>query len=348
MSTATTRLKRLLPGLLVSGSFTVWFVWTAHWQEVTVSLAGVHWGWVVASATVLFTEFLLRTLRWKVLLRRLSPQADYGRLLTATIIGMGLNVCLPFRAGDIARPFLGHRATGLPPLPLVTVAVIERVFDLVGLLFVFLGMLVLLPETESGELVTRLEIYGSLVGAAGVVGLGTFLWMAAHEATARGLYERLVGLFPAPLRHKFLGLFDGFAAGLESVRDRRVLVEAALISLLHWTNGAVSIALLFRAFAIDLPFAAAAFTTVAIALAAALPQAPGFFGVFHSATAMTLGLWGLDPGPSEAYAIVFWGVSFIPVSIAAILLSWRAGLSLRSFWATTPGSLAREEQIPVR
>ena len=70
------------------------------------------------------------------------------------------------------------------------------------------------------------------------------------------------------------------------------------------------------------------FTTVAIALAAALPQAPGFFGVFHQATQTTLELWGQPSDPSKAYAILFWAVSFVPIATTGALLFWRAGLRL--------------------
>ena len=86
--------------------------------------------------------------------------------------------------------------------------------------------------------------------------------------------------------------------------------------------------MLFHAFSIDLPFAAACFMTVAIALTVALPQAPGFFGVFHVAIETTLLLWGLDPAPAKAFAIVFWAVSFVPVATAGAIAWWQAGLTM--------------------
>ena len=143
------------------------------------------------------------------------------------------------------------------------------------------------------------------------------------------------------MRARFLALFDGFVEGLSSVRSRGALVKAGLLSLLHWTNGSISIWCLFRAFDMDLPFAAACFTTVAIALTVALPQAPGFFGVFHVAIEKTLVLWGLDAAPAQAFAIIFWAVSFVPVTTTGAFLYWKEGLSgkvLRSSAAdVTPG-----------
>lgn len=331
------RLLRLLPGLIVSVGFTLWFVLNAHWAEVLGALRGVNVPLVILSAAVLFTEFAIRTLRWKVLLRPFAPTARLWRLFVATVIGMSLNVVLPFRAGDIARPWLGSRETGTPVLPLVTIAVIERVFDILGLVSILLMMVLILPQNAEahGELVWNLKLYGSIFGVAGVTGMAIFLTLAAREQAARHIFARIVSIAPPPVANRFLFLFDGFVKGLESVRSRRALWEAGALSLLHWLNGSISIYVLFHAFGIDLPFAAACFTTVAIALTVALPQAPGFFGVFHVAIQTTLVLWGLDAGPAQAFAIVFWAVSFVPVATLGAILSWREGLSLAALKAQT-------------
>lgn len=325
----------------MSVGFTVWFLARAHWGELWGSLKGVHLGWVALSAAILFTEFLIRAARWKQLLWEIAPKARYSRLFVATTICMALNVVLPFRAGDFARPWLGARETGTSPWPLVTVAVMERVFDILGLLSVFLLMLAVLPARAEahGELVANLKLYGSVFGAIGVAGLTVFLVFAANEGVARGWWQRLLAVIPAPspVKRRVNELFDGFVAGLSCVRSSGALVRAGLFSALHWFNGSLSIYVLMRAFDIELPFAAACFTTVAIALTVAFPQAPGFFGVFHVAIEKTLVLWGQDAGPSQAFAIVFWGVSFLPITFVGALLWWREGLSSAILRAPEPG-----------
>lgn len=340
------RLLRLLPGLAVSLTFTAWFVGRAHWTEVGHALAGVELGWVGLSAAVLFTEFLVRALRWKVLLRPIAPQARLSRLFVATVIGMSLNVVLPFRAGDFARPWLGARETGTPMLPLVTIAVIERVFDLVGLLGVFLLAVALLPADAESDIIPVLRGGGAVFGLCGVVGLGSFVWMAADDSRARGLYEWGLRFAPAPIARKLRTLFHGLAEGLASVRDRTALLQAVGLSLLHWLNGTISIWLLFHAFALALPFGAAAFTSVVLALTVLFPQAPGFFGVFHFGVEQALRLWGMDAAPAQAYAIVFWAVSFVPVTTVGFVLSAREGLDRRMFTGALqppePARTARE------
>lgn len=323
------RLVRLLPGLLVSLSFTVWFVANAHWSEVGAALRGVHLGWVALSAAVLFTEFPIRTLRWKLLLRPLAPDARFTRLFVATAIGMGMNVVLPFRAGDLARPWLGSRETGGSVLPLVTVAVIERVFDLCGLLGVLVLTLVLLPGTSGAALLDRLDAGAAVLVSGGVLGLATLVWLAANETRARGAYEWFLRFVPKGPAAKVRTLLVGLSVGLRAVRSPVTLLGALALSLLHWFNGALSIWLLFHAFDLDLPLAAACFTSVLLALSVMVPQAPGFIGVFHVAVATALRVWQMDPGPAEAYAIAFWGVSFLPITTLGAILTVREGLDPR-------------------
>ena len=85
---------------------------------------------------------------------------------------------------------------------------------------------------------------------------------------------------------------------------------------------------MFKAFGFSLPFAAACFTGVAIALTVALPQAPGFIGVFHVAIEKTMVLWGVPDAESKSFALVFWGVSFVPVTLVGMTAMWREGLSM--------------------
>ena len=122
-------------------------------------------------------------------------------------------------------------------------------------------------------------------------------------------------------------LFDGFVAGLGSTRDSRALLSAGLLSVMMWLNGALAIWMLFQAFSFSLPFAAACFTGVAIALTVALPQAPGFIGVFHVAIEKTMVLWGVPDNESKSFALMFWVVSFVPVTVVGMIAMWREGLS---------------------
>jgi hypothetical protein len=138
-------------------------------------------------------------------------------------------------------------------------------------------------------------------------------------------------------------MFDSFIVGFASTRDPRLLWLSAGLSVVLWANLTFAVYALFQAFSLQLPMSAACFTTVVIALTVVIPQAPGFFGVFHMAIEKTMVLWLSAPllgatiavgdpmiQEAKAFAIVFWGVSFIPVTAIGLIAMLREGLCLSS------------------
>jgi glycosyltransferase 2 family protein len=321
---------RLVLGVVLGGCLFAWFTWTIHWPEFTAALLGVKPVYVLLAAVIVYGEFVLRTLRWKIILRSVAPGARLGQLFIANVIGAATNTLLPARAGDVVRPVMASRSTGARLVPLFASTVVERVFDLIGLLFVFLLLLIFLPRVEGpdGVLVENLRRYGFIMGGAGLGGLIVLLWVAGRKTALHRRAVKLLGIVPGRWGDRLVRLFDGIMEGLGAMRRVRDVAGVLFCTLLLWFNGVVAIRLLFYAFDLDLPLGAACFTAVAIALTVALPQAPGFVGVFHVAIEKTLVLWGMDPTPSKAFAIVFWGISFVPVTATGLLALWREGLGL--------------------
>lgn len=319
-------------GFLVSGIALALFARNVSWGELTGTLAGVELGWVAAAAGVLLLEFVLRAVRWKVLLRPLGAQARVLDLWAAQVIGAAANTIFPLRAGEIAKPLVATRRTGHPLAAVVATAVMERVYDLFGLVTVLVVMVLVLPEEPetSTDLVHNLKLYGGLFGVAALLAMVVFFALATQKTAARGVFARIVSIAPGPVRDRFLGLFDGFVAGLGNTRDARGLLQAGFLSVWMWLDGALAIWCLFQAFGMTLPFGAACFTAVAIALTVALPQAPGFLGVFHVAMQQTMLLWGQAQAQADGFAIVFWAVSFVPVTVVGVIAMWREGLD----WST--------------
>lgn len=329
-------------GLLVSGGALLWFLRGVDWPMLLLEVRRADPRWILAAAGILLVEFVIRALRWQVLLRPLGRAASVGDLFAAQVIGAAANILLPLRAGEIAKPMVASRRTGHPFSAVVATAVMERVYDLLGMVCILVLMVLVLPGTdatlpeEERELVTNLKLYGGAFGLAASSAMAIFFALATRRVAARATFFRIASLGPRPLRDRVMQLFDGFVAGLSNTRDPKGLVQAGLLSVAMWFNGALAIACLFRAFAMPLPFGAACFTSVAIALTVALPQAPGFVGVFHVAIEKTLVLWGQPVVAAKGFAIVFWAVSFLPVLSVGLLAMWREGLSLRAIRRAPP------------
>ena len=319
-----------------------WFTHDVMWADIWAVSREAQIGWIAVAAIALLAEFLIRAHRWKVLLRPLGHNVRLTDLWSATVIGAAVNTLLPLRAGELAKPMVAARRTGHKLSTLFATNVMERVFDLLGMVSILVMMVVALPGNPGdSELVANLHRYGSAIGTVAVIAMATFFVLATRRTAARHIFAKILRLAPPPLRAPFLNLFDGFVAGLGSAQSRSALLQAGLLSVAMWLNGAVAIWCLFKAFGFSLPFAAACFTGVAIALTVALPQAPGFIGVFHVAIEKTMVLWGVPDAESKSFALVFWGVSFIPVTLVGLIAMWREGLSMTDIKgedSNTPGS----------
>mgnify|MGYP000129386577 CR=1 FL=1 len=326
----TSRLLRFGIAVAISVVALGWFVAGVDWAPLWTTLADIRFGWVLAACVILVFEFVLRALRWRVLLRPLGVQARVSDLFAAQVVGAAANTLFPLRAGELAKPVVAAERTGRPLVEILATTVMERVFDLFGMVTVLVTMVLVLPtvaDGPEGELVRNLKIYGGAFGLFALVCLGIFFVLASGDDRARRIFELILKVAPPPVRRLFLGLFDGFVAGLGSARDLPALARAGALSVWMWFDGALAIWCLFQAFGMALPFGAACFTAVAIALTVAIPQAPGFLGVFHKAMEMTMVLWGQSDAAAQGFAIVFWAVSFMPVTAIGVVAMWREGLS---------------------
>ncbi|MAY80656.1 MAG: hypothetical protein CL930_07710 [Deltaproteobacteria bacterium] len=297
-----------------------------NWPSLLTQLNNAHLGWVGLAATLLLVEFYIRALRWSILLRPLGTEGKILDLWSATVIGAAVNT-IGFRAGEIAKPFVAVRRTGYSMSGVIATNVMERVFDLLGLVSILLLMVLTISEVPGDEqLIFNLYKYGGYLGCIALLAMTTFFVLATREQAARSLFVRILSIVPSPARPPFLSLFDGFVAGLGSSRDKRSLWTSAALSIGIWVNGAMAIWVLFLAFGFELSFAAACCTGVAVALASVLPQVGNVTVI--AATVVTMTLWGIAPDPAGAFALVFWAVSFVPVTGVGLIAMWREGLSV--------------------
>ena len=84
-----------------------------------------------------------------------------------------------------------------------------------------------------------------------------------------------------------------------------------------------------RAFELPLPFAGTFTVLMFMAVGVSVPT-PGAVGAFHESVRLALtSLYAADNDRAVAYAVALHALSFIPVSLATLVLVAREGLTLR-------------------
>ena len=340
-------MKRMLVGLLLGAGCLYFFVQEMNWVETQVILKNLRLPWVVAAIFLLVFEFVIRGIRWKIILRPLTESISLSTLIQAQMIGGTANTLLPLRLGEVIKPTLVSSKSTVSFITIAATAVMERVYDLLGMVSVLIFMVLFLqpdinPAPDQQILVDKLQLYGGIIGLIATLSMAIFFTLATKREEARPIFVWITNIAPKPIQDFFLRLFDGFIQGLGNSTDTKGLWQAGTWSVIMWLNGALAIYCLFQAFGLSLPFGAACFVGVAIALGVALPQAPGFVGVFHVAIENTLLLWGQDPQVAKSFALIFWMVSFVPVTLLGLIMAtrwdidWQEIIARRSDDESTP------------
>jgi len=289
-----------------------------------------------ASGVLLFlitqaVTHLFRAWRWKYLLRPIGVYVPFGRLMAISSVGFMAILALPFRLGELVRPYLVKRTARARMSAVLGTVAVERIIDGLLISIVFFVSY----AASSGDSYAALEI-AAWVSLLGFLGLTLFLGFALHwpEATIRfalraSLLTALAPRFAGRVGEKVRQIISGFRV----LGDPRNLIPFILQSLLYWgTNG---FGMWILAQRMGLPaslgaaFAAMSFTGVVLSL----PNPPGNIGSFHAGVKLAL----LAYLPAEifaskivAYAVVLHGLAML----------WYVGLGLAALPFTgSPTSL---------
>lgn len=311
-----------------------------HWGDVWTALAGANYLYVVPSVGFIALMYALRVLRWQVFLRPVGGTA-YGAIASATLIGFMSSCVLPLRPGEVIRPYVLHRRSGLPFGVVAGTAMgLERVFDLVGALFLLaLGLVLIqgvdLSRVSGGDIgvLNQLRQKGPFLGALALAGICGLAALAFAPSLMLRVGEFFLRFLPAGWRGPLRDFMVHVTESMGFLRAPGRVALALALSLAIWFCFPLSTYSLARGFSLPLPFAGIVLAQVMITAFVALPQAPGFIGPFQWAAVMGVELFGVHRGTAGAFATMLWVINVVPVTLVGLWVLWREGLSLRGLRA---------------
>jgi uncharacterized protein (TIRG00374 family) len=317
---------QLWGGLLLGGALLAYFVSSIDFAALTSVIVTAKWEWLVLAALVMLADYAVHGWRWKVLLRHVDPTLDWRTLGTATAVLWAFNTLLPLRAGNLLRPAVVAARRNIPYTTLLFTIVAESVCDVFGIVLMVLWLLRMLPEgIADADYLERLRSCGTWGALAALAGLGGIVLLSTRRARAL-VFELLRPIPSQRVKRRALRGFDQLVQGMAAVGNPLRLLEALAITVLVWVGWLVAIVCTLKAFNLNLPLAAALFMETALTLTMMVPQAPGFLGVFQVVTERALALFGAPTTESQAIALVFWTVCFVPITLIGVVAGYRAGL----------------------
>jgi uncharacterized membrane protein YbhN (UPF0104 family) len=322
------------------------FIKNIEWSLLRNALREANYWFIMPTVILALLVFPVRAYRWQGLLSHIK-KVPVINLLAVTSIGFMANNILPARVGEILRPFLLYKKEKVKFSTSVATVIVERVFDMLGLIIFTIIVIALLPHptatnhdpltqlSSDHRTVVKDSIIPSLkkwtevfAGVGGITVFALFLIVIKPD-----FFKKILSLIcfflPHTFKEKILGLYESFVHGLKILENKLQTFRILALSLVIWILGGAEIYLLGFSFHLHLPFICACLVAVCLALAVAMPQAPGYIGVFHIAVLKSLDIFGIEATAAQSYAIVLWAVSILPSTILGFLFLWREGIAFR-------------------
>ncbi len=317
-------------GILLSAGFLYVAFRGIALGEVVAHVRRANLPLLLLSAIAATCIFPLRALRWRPILDPIAPNLPFGRLWSATAIGMMINNVVPARAGEFARAYALSRSTPQVPFPAAFASLaVDRLFDaVVVLILMFSAMLD--PAFPSGATFMDRPVatYATFFLVVTLVGVALLYVIVLFPSAVLRVYELVARRLVPRLEARGRDALVSLSHGLSVLRSPRRFAAVFAWTVLHWLVNALAFWIAFRAVGVEAPFSAAVFLQGLIAIGVAIPQAPGFFGVFETFGKYGLAIYGIAPDTAVTWAIGFHFLSYVPITLIGAWYFLRAGLSM--------------------
>jgi uncharacterized protein (TIRG00374 family) len=300
--------------------FSLGFLWLAlrdvDLRETANALRRVNVPFLSAAVASFVFSVAAKAIRWQLLLAvRKAP--SFGRAFSVLSVGMMVNSFLPARLGDFARAYLMGEAEADSKVYVLGTVAVEKVADLLFLLF---SLTVLLSQMALPE-----WLAGSARGMALVLAIlvPCFVLLAWQRDFILRMVERTSRFVPSAWREWLVRQTRYGLASLEVVRRPRLLIGLFGWSLIVWILSSLTNYLVFLALELALPFWASLLLLVVLQVGTAVPSSPGRIGVFQYLAILTLSIFAVDKNVALGYSVVLYLVLYVPLVLIGSYCLWR-------------------------
>lgn len=298
----------------------------------------VRWWTIPVYVGLLSVHTWYRSIRWRFLLNSIA-HVPKRRLLAVSWVGFAAILLLPFRIGEIVRPYLirtrgaarSSTAPGSRPITLTAATssvVAERVIDGLYLSIVLAIALVLvptvhpLPEHVAGlpVSVAKVRLSGYLMLFAFAAAFGVIAVFYSARSWAHRVTVAILSKLSTPLAERVSHAFEKFADGLHVLSRGRDALGFMTETSLYWGLNAAGMWLLAWGCGVvhadgSSPTFGEAFSLMGmLGCAVLIPGPPGLLGVFQAGLYAAMTMYyptSVVTGPGAAFVFLLYAVQFL-------------------------------------
>ena len=249
-------------------------------EDINRAISNSNFYYILIALLTTYITFILRSIRWKILLD--SPSnLKLNKYISTTHIGYFLNNILPFRAGDLGRAkLLSNHSNKIRFSFLLGSLVAEKIIDL--------------------WMIGFFSIYLIFFGFNDVLGLTFSLGiLLLYIITSLIIFGN--NSVVNNIQNKF-SITKNFVDGYLLVSKNKL--KLGIVSLLLWSSFVVYMVALLKSINIRLSFEQYIGITIITGIVTSLPIAPAAIGTYHLAVIYFLSLYGIGVEQSQTAAIL--------------------------------------------
>lgn len=269
-----------------------------------------------AAAASYMLTVAAKAIRWRLLFTgRKTPSFD--RALSALSIGIMVNAFLPARLGEVTRAYLMGEAESESKVYALGTVAVEKVTDLLFLLFALILLLsqMTLPEWLAGP------ARGTALTLAVLV--PCLLLLAWQRDFVLRIVERASRFVPSTWQEWLVRQAHYGLDSLNVMRHPRLLIGLFGWSLIIWILSAFTNYLVFLALELAVPIWTSLLLLVVLHIGTSVPSSPGRIGVFQYLVILTLSIVAVDKNVALGYSVVLYLAIYAPMVLTGCYYLWR-------------------------
>ena len=318
--------------------------------ELLNYLASINYFWVFPAVLVAVFSFMLRAVRWQIILES-TRQISFRRVFHPMMIGFMINCVLPGRLGEVARPVILQKEEKIPFATGLATVVAERVFDICFLILLFMltaGGLTINPDTHVAFGTYQLDketlqtVFDTMLklGAVLIAGIAIFSIGKARDLIysaillTPGLFFFAGTRFKAAVRKRIcepvINILKNIAQGFALIRYPKKIILCAGLSALIWGLQAGSYYLVsLGSPGINLTYIEITTVMVIICIFISLPSVPGWWGLWEAGGVFALSLFGISAKDAAGFTLANHAVQVIPVILIGFISAMILSVNIR-------------------
>ena len=276
------KISAILVSTLIAVGIIVFMLFRVK-DDLIVALEHIVWIYLVLAIAVCFLAWLLRGLRYKIILSGIGIHCSLLFSTGCIFISQTANLIVPARLGDLVRVFILKHEYGASISQGISSVVVERVFDIV--MVALLGAISLLFVLNvPGE-------YFWLVIIPLVLGAGFFIFLSISDRFAS--------------KNRYIGIL---LTMLDQIRQVSLSIKSVFAlstsSIVIWLLDVLVCLFVAMMFGVTIPFAVVVLAIVVGNLVKAIPLTPGGIGTYELAVVAIFSAAGIDPAIATLIAVI--------------------------------------------